>query len=670
MLKYFVFFIVLILQLFVNAQVEATSIYCIQSDASASVTFSWVQDPNTSGTFVEYQVYSVQNGLLATIPGIGTIVYTTPPVSQAFDYYVVVVGDTEQASDTISNIYLTLNNPSNGTAVLQWNDPITPALPSMNEYYHIYREYPTGTWSFLDSVPYETTSYKDTIDICEAFLSYQILLPNQPCNYTSNIVGDNFEDILAPDIPVITNVTIDTLTDNLTINWNQNAQSDTYGYIIYSIDANGFPTEIDTVWGFTNTSYTYNPNITGGPLTYSVAAFDSCLTASSLPTYQTSAKAEVHTSIYLRNTLSICDNVVTLYWTSYVGWENVTRFEIWGHIIGQPWQNFGSTFNLEFDVTAEALQDYCFVIKAISPNGIESFSNRACLNIVAPSQPDYNYLQVATVANEQVELRHLIDQIGGVKSISFQRKNKQGVFEEIGQVEITSPNIVFTDTDVSVDRKPYTYRAVVIDSCGNYGSVSNTASTILLSITTKDAAQIHYLDWTPYETFEGPLLGYNIYRGFDGNISPIPLAFVPNSQFFYEDTASQLPSSSGRTCYYIEAVEGVNIFGEQEVSHSNIVCPIINPLIFVPNSFTPDGDDFNQVFIPVLTFFNITSYHLIIFDRWEHPIFETDNFETAWTGEIRGTGKMANPGCYTYLLTIKDGDGKEILKRGHVNLLR
>jgi hypothetical protein len=85
MLKYFLFFIVLLLQLCVDAQVEATSINCIQSDASGTVTFSWQQDPNTNGSFVEYQIYTVQNGLLTTIPSIGTIAYTTPIVSQAFD---------------------------------------------------------------------------------------------------------------------------------------------------------------------------------------------------------------------------------------------------------------------------------------------------------------------------------------------------------------------------------------------------------------------------------------------------------------------------------------------------------------------------------------------------------------------------------------------------------
>lgn len=670
MLKYLLFFIISLVQLCVNAQVEATTINCIQSDASGTVTFSWQQDPNTSGTFVEYQIYSIQNGLLTTISSIGTISYTTSIVSQAFDFYVVVVGDTQESSDTISNIFLTLNNPSDGTAVLQWNDPVSPALPSMNEYYKIYREYPAGIWNFLDSVPYGTTSYKDTIDICQAFLSYQILLMNQPCNYTSNIVGDNFEDIITPDIPIISNITIDTLTDNLTINWNQNSQSDTYGYIVYSIDANGFPTEIDTVWGYTNTSYIYNPDVTGGPLSYSIAAFDSCFTSSVVPTYQTSAKAEVHTSIYLRNTLSVCDNVITLYWTPYTGWENVTNYEIWGHIVGQPWQNFGTTHSLQFNITSEPLQDYCFAIKGISPDGTESFSNRICFNVTAPSQPAFNYLQVATVTNNKIELHHLIDVIGGVKAIAFQRKNNQGLFEDIGQVDVTSSNIIFTDSEVSVDRKSYTYRAVVIDSCGNYGVMSNVASTILLTITTEDVEMRHHLDWTEYEAFDGPLLGYSIYRGYDGNFDPTPLAFVSNSQFFYEDTASQFPSTSGKTCYFVEAVEGVNIYGLNEVSRSNIVCPIIKPIIYIPNSFTPDGDNFNQIFIPSLTFFEISTYNLTIFDRWEHPIFESNNAETGWTGEIRNTGKKANPGTYLYLLKITDGEGKEIVKRGHVNLIR
>src|SRR5690606_32019679 len=115
-------------------------------------------------------------------------------------------------------------------AALNWNKPHTPALPGMDDYYYIYREYPAGTWTLIDSVPYNVTNYSEVIDICDIFLNYQIVLNNTPCAFTSQIDGDLFDDQTPPDIPVVQSVSIDTLTGETHIIWNQNDQPDTYGY--------------------------------------------------------------------------------------------------------------------------------------------------------------------------------------------------------------------------------------------------------------------------------------------------------------------------------------------------------------------------------------------------------------------------------------------------------
>ena len=649
------------------------TINCVQTITGNLTTVTWSTFLNPLGDFVEYQVYSVQNGLLATISSLGTTTYSETTNGLVNEYYIIAIsglgGTTQTYSDTLSNIHLTVSNPSDGTAILVWNNPSPIALPFMDQYYKIYREYPTGTWILLDSVPYGVHNYKDTIDICSAFINYRIILPNQPCNFASNFDGDDFEDLLNPNIPIIQAITIDTLTGDLTITWNENYQPDTYGYIIYSIDANGFPAEIDTVWGLSNTSYTYNPNVNIGALTYSIAAFDSCFTASVIPTYQTSAKAETQTTVYLRATVGICDNKVSMNWTPYLGWNNTITYEVWGHIVGQPWENFGTTNGLSYSIIGSPLQNYCFAIKAKSTTGQEAFSNKVCLNIIAPSQPTYNYLQVATINSNTIELKHLIDLVGGVQFIVFQKLNKLGVFEEIarmpGNISINS----FIDEAVFVDKYSYTYRVMVIDSCGNDGALSNTATTILLKVKTVDEERINYLNWTAYSDFNGPILGYNVYRGIDGYFSPQPLAFLTNAQFNYEDILLSTDSIA-RTCYYVEAVEGINLFGLNEISRSNAVCKILKPIIYIPNSFTPNGDAYNQTFLPVITYYDYNSYHLMILDRWEHPIFESKDATQGWTGEINSTGKSATPGTYLYILTIKNGEGEEIVKRGNVNILK
>ena len=651
--------------------IQGPELSCIQSDAAGNVTLEWtpVADPN--GTFVAYEVFSLENGLLATLPAIGTTSWTDLGVTQQYHYYISAVsgcnGNTNRFSDTISNIFLDLNNPTNGTAVLQWNDPLATPLASMNAFYHIYREYPIGTWTLLDSVSYGTNFYKDTIDICEAFLNYQIVLGNTPCDYTSNISGDTFEDMLTPDIPVITSVSIDTLSNAVTVNWNENAQEDTYGYVIYTYDSDGFLVELDTAWGISSTSYTYSPDITQGALTYSVAAFDSCYTPASPPTFQTSGKAFVHTSQFLETSLNICDYEVDLVWTPYIGWNAVASYEIWAKVSSQNWELIGSTSNTTYTASVIGLEDYCFFIKAISDQGIVSFSNRSCLSIVAPTQPDFHYLKVATIVNNTVELRHLVDLSGGVTGIVFEKMNSSGVFETLVELPLSSNTLNYVDTDVDVANYSYSYRARIIDSCGKPGVVSNVAKTILLSIQKDAVRNINYINWSPYSEFDGEVIGYAVYRGIDGIFTDVPVTVQNSNLRSFEDDLSTY-EFTGKVCYYVDAIEGSNIFNAPERARSNVACEVFEPLIYIPNAFLPGG--INSTFQPVLTNFSPIDYRFTIFDRWGQAIYQTDSPDGAWDGTISFSGELAATGSYIYMLVLHDGNGVEIVKRGFVTLLK
>jgi len=650
--------------------VAAPEITCIQTNAAGDVTINWNPVADPSGTFNEYQIYSVQNGLIGTVGNIATTSFTEPGVTQQYDYYIATAsgcnGNAIRYSDTISNIFLTLNNPNNGTALLTWNDPVDPSLPTMNGYYHIYREYPVGTWSLYDSVPYGTNFYKDTIQICSTPLSYQIVLPNQPCDFTSNSETDNFEDQISPNIPILYSVTIDSLTNDVTITWNQNPQEDTYGYIIYVQNAAGSIVELDQVYGISSTSYTYSPDITAGPLTYSVAAFDSCFTSSVPPTYQTSAKANIHTTVFLSKTLDICNRTVRLNWTGYVGWSSLDYYEIYSKNNLGVWVLEGTTSGTTYTVDVIDALNYDFVIQAYSSAGAISFSNKVSIFIASPNQPTFNYLRVATVNDKEVHLRLHIDASANVPAISIQKK-LNGVFQEIEQLPVTGTLMTYTDSDVDVNQSSYVYRVQVVDSCGRLSMTSNEAATILLTIENDEIEKINYLNWTPYYEFDGSLLSYNVYRGIDGEFEINPIATLTNGHYSYEDDVSQI-YSNGRTCYYVQAVEGINVYTFSESSYSNLLCSTVPPLIYIPNAFTPDG--LNPIFKPVLSDFDGAGYDFSIFDQWGQVIFKTGNPDEGWDGRISFSGKMANTGTYVYFVKLYDGDGLEIIKRGHVTLLK
>jgi gliding motility-associated-like protein len=90
-------------------------------------------------------------------------------------------------------------------------------------------------------------------------------------------------------------------------------------------------------------------------------------------------------------------------------------------------------------------------------------------------------------------------------------------------------------------------------------------------------------------------------------------------------------------------------------------------IIYVPNTFTPNGDEINEVFQPILPV-PVTSYRLRIFDRWGEMIFESFDPEIGWDGSYQG--RMVQDGTYTWDIVIVTVVADTYTKRGHVNMLR
>ncbi|MCJ8292265.1 MAG: gliding motility-associated C-terminal domain-containing protein [Crocinitomicaceae bacterium] len=93
-------------------------------------------------------------------------------------------------------------------------------------------------------------------------------------------------------------------------------------------------------------------------------------------------------------------------------------------------------------------------------------------------------------------------------------------------------------------------------------------------------------------------------------------------------------------------------------------------IFYVPNSFTPDGDEYNNTFKPVMTSgFDTQNYQLEIYNRWGELIFVSQNAEVGWDGTYNGN--MAQDGTYVWKIRLKlnfNDDKKEYV--GHVNIIR
>ena len=95
-------------------------------------------------------------------------------------------------------------------------------------------------------------------------------------------------------------------------------------------------------------------------------------------------------------------------------------------------------------------------------------------------------------------------------------------------------------------------------------------------------------------------------------------------------------------------------------------------IFYIPNSFTPDGDNFNQSFKPIFTSgFDPYNFEMYIFNRWGEVIFETHDVKLGWDGSYGLNGRDVKDGTYTYKIIYKNPnvDERKIVV-GHVTLIR
>lgn len=652
----------------------APEITCIKENSTGDIVIDWSPIVDPFGVFERYEIKDVDGINYGNVTGINSNSFILPGGGESNQYFISTVsgcgGNTVRNSDTLANIFLKLSNPGKGEAILQWNQPHPTSLASFHDYYHIYREYPLGTWTLIDSVAYNTTHFSDTITVCQVHLNYQIVLKTSGCDYTSNIVGDIFEDKIVPDIPVIVKVDIDTLTSEVTVTWDENRQEDTYGYVIYQADGSGNLVEIDTVWGRSTTHFTHNQNPGEGQFQYSVAAFDSCFTSNIPPTYQTSAKAIPHTTNYLTSSLDICSRLIHYSWIGYEGFGSSSSQIVFIRVNHGLWQQAGQSDENHFSIGVNVGDEVMAVVQTISDEGVTSFSNVDTLHFQGNIEPEISYLSVATVNNSDVIIEYKISHGDGAQFVQLERFNEiTQAFERIDEKPVNNlGELTFVDSDVEVNKRPYTYRAKIIDTCNQSLGYSNIGQTIHLKVMTSQAPEIHVLQWTPYEDFMGDLYQYSVFRSIDGQFSPVPIAVLPYNVRTFTDSVGVFGNhEDGKICYFIVAKEGSNKYGTEAESYSNIACGIIQPTIYIPNAFSVGGH--NPVFKPETRQHQIQDYLFEIYDRYGRAVFSTKDPAEGWNGQLEGQKRIAREGIYIYHLSLRDGNGIEIIRHGHVTLL-
>ncbi|MEO6288491.1 MAG: PKD domain-containing protein, partial [Ginsengibacter sp.] len=89
--------------------------------------------------------------------------------------------------------------------------------------------------------------------------------------------------------------------------------------------------------------------------------------------------------------------------------------------------------------------------------------------------------------------------------------------------------------------------------------------------------------------------------------------------------------------------------------------------LYVPNAFTPNGDNLNDIFNAVPLGMKSLNYFRI-YNRFGEVVFSTNQLNKGWNGTLNG--KPQNPDVYVWIIEGTDYQDTKIFKRGIVTLIR
>lgn len=102
------------------------------------------------------------------------------------------------------------------------------------------------------------------------------------------------------------------------------------------------------------------------------------------------------------------------------------------------------------------------------------------------------------------------------------------------------------------------------------------------------------------------------------------------------------------------------------------VVPVFLPVIFIPNTFTPNGDNINDYLFAFGTDLE-SILSMNVYDRWGELVFTTqnlpaDNPTTGWDGTLNG--EALSQGVYVYMMEVQLKENVRQLVTGNVTLIR
>jgi gliding motility-associated-like protein len=144
---------------------------------------------------------------------------------------------------------------------------------------------------------------------------------------------------------------------------------------------------------------------------------------------------------------------------------------------------------------------------------------------------------------------------------------------------------------------------------------------------------------------------------------------VNHQEFFWENglTGNSIVVTRGGTYNYMYIDNG----GCEQTGEYIVDGLEPEPAVFIPNTFTPNGDGINDIFKISLSDSELDDYLFSVYNRWGDLIFETTDPTQGWNGAANGSDYFVPPGLYPYYVKYSGICQSETLEeKGFVTLIR
>jgi gliding motility-associated-like protein len=198
-----------------------------------------------------------------------------------------------------------------------------------------------------------------------------------------------------------------------------------------------------------------------------------------------------------------------------------------------------------------------------------------------------------------------------------------------------------------IDNAIYTNSNLSHKNCGTPEDVAAPCSPILNVVSRCDSS-MNVLTWTnPNRTCANDVVRYNIYYAPDALSVPDSLTstFSATDTVFYHHIAEGMMLAG---CYAVSAVDSF----ENESPLSAKICVDECIMYQLPNVFTPNGDNSNDVFVSLNLNNVVEKVAMKIFNRYGMVVYETSDPGINWNGYYKNTSKKVPSGVYYYICDV------------------